>query len=292
MEYRFISTRADRITSPAGLWRLAALLVALVLTAVALGGCAGSEGAGQTTASPSAGGTAPPVELRVSGATTLKRVFEKIAPAFEADNGVKLVYNFGASGQIQKQVEQGAPVDVFASASPKQVDALISGGFVSAEDTGTFCYNDLVIFVPAGNPGAINGPSDLESAERLTTGDPETAPHGTKTKEWLESLGLWTRLESRFVFGENAAQTLDYVARGEVDAGIGFASEATGRDDVEVVYTVPASELKPSRYVVAPIAGAKNAELAARFAAYLSTPEVQETLAQAGFLPLSEALQP
>jgi len=271
----------------------ACLLAALVLPAAALAGCAGADNATQAAdVSPGAASQPSPTELRVSGATTLKRVFEQIAPAFEAENGVRLVYNFGASGQIQKQIEQGAPVDVFASASPKQVDALISGGLTSAEDTSTFCYNDLVVFVPAGNPAAINGPADLASAERLTTGNPETAPHGTKTREWLEALGLWTRLESRFVFGENAAQTLDYVARGEVDAGIGFASEATGRDDVEVVYTVPASELKPSRYVIAPIAGAENAELAARFVEYLGTPEVQEALADAGFLSLSESVQP
>lgn len=262
------------------------LLVTVVLSLGLLGGCAGTEQVRDQAASQTATTEAPPTELRVSAATTLKRIFEQIAPAFEQANNVKLVFNFGASGQLQKQIEQGAPVDVFASASPKQVDALIAAQLISPEATSTFCYNDLVIFVPSGNPASIKGPADLESATRLTTGNPETAPHGAKSKEWLEKLGLWTRLESRFVFGENAAQTLDYVARGEVDAGIGFASETIGRTDVQVAYTVPASELKPSRYVVALVADTDNAELAELFTAYLSTPEVQAALADAGFLPL------
>jgi len=268
-----------------------AALTALLLSLALLIGCAGRAGLSDPAASRAATTEAPPAELRVSAATTLKRSFEQIAPAFEQANGVTLVFNFGASGQLQKQIEQGAPVDVFASASPKQVDALIAADIVSAAATSTFCYNDLVVFVPAGNPASIDGPGNLESAARLTTGNPDTAPHGTKAKEWLETLGLWTTLESRFVFGENAAQTLDYVARGEVDAGIGFASETTGRRDIEIAYVVPAAELKPSRYVAAPIADTQSAEMAARFLAYLSTPEIQATLADAGFLPL-EATQP
>ena len=270
---------------------LGATLTALILAIGLLAGCVGSGSASDLPASQTATTQAPPAELRVSGATTLRRAFEQIAPGFEQANNVKLVFNFGTSGQLQKQIEQGAPVDVFASASPRQVDALIAEGLVSAQDTSTFCYNDLVVFVPAGNPASITGPEDLKSATRLTTGNPDTAPHGTKTKEWLDELGLWTSLESRFVFGENAAQTLDYVARDEVDAGIGFASETTGRTDVEIAYVVPSTELKPSRYVAAPVVASQGAELAGLFVAYLSTPQVQSALAEAGFLSLG-ATQP
>jgi molybdate transport system substrate-binding protein len=224
-----------------------------------------------------------PVELRVSAATSLKAVLDAVAPEFEQANGVKLVYNFGASGQLQKQIEGGAPADVFASASPAQVDALIEGGLISAASTETFAGNDLVIFVPKGNPAGITKPTDLAKADRLVTGNPETAPHGTKAKEWLEGLGTWSSLGPSFIFAENAAQTLDYVTRGEVDAGIEFESETTGRDDVEVVYLVPADQINPIEYVAAPLGASDQQQVAAAFVEYLLSQKVQTALAEAGF---------
>lgn len=258
--------------------RIRPFLLALVLSAL-IGGvsaCADRSQAAEQ-ASPAQR------ELRVAAASSLRSVLESIAPAFESEHDVKLVFDFGSSGQLQKQVEAGAPLDVFASASPKQIDALIEGGFVSAESTATFAGNELVILVPKGNPASIDGPAGLERAERIATGDPETAPHGAKAREWLEGVGRWDALKPRFVFAENAAQTLDYVARGEVDAAIGFASEASNRGDVEVAYTVPAEAITPIRYVAAPIAGAKDAALADAFVEYLTSPAAEAAFAHAGF---------
>jgi molybdate transport system substrate-binding protein len=226
----------------------------------------------------------------VSAATTLKRAFEEMEPAFEAANpGVDVVFNFGASGVLQKQIEAGAPCDVFASASPKQVDALVSGGYVSAEDTATFCGNEVAIVVPAGNPAGVSGPQDLAGLDRLTTGNPETAPHGTKAKEWLTNLGLWDSLAPKLVFAENAAQTLDYVSRGEVDAGLVFASEATSQSSVEIAYTAPASELtSPIRYVMAPTVSTSDSSTASAFVAYVLSADGQATLAKWGFVPVTD----
>ena len=154
---------------------------------------------------------------------------------------------------LQKQIEGGAPCDVFASASAVQVDALVAQGLISADSTETFASNDLVIIVPASNPAGVSAPADLAKATKLVTGNPETAAHGTKAKEFLTGLGTWDALQPKFVFAENAAQTVDYVARGEVDAGLVFASEVTGNDAVKVVYTVPKGAIKPVRYVAAPI---------------------------------------
>lgn len=252
---------------------------ALLAGAVALGGCAAAS-------QPEAPATPPAeqVELTVSAAATLRSAFEQLQPEFERANNMKLVYNFGASGVLQKQIEGGAAVDVFASASPTQVDALISGGYISEEDTATFISNEVVIVVPAGNPGQITGPDDLAGATRLATGNPESAPHGTKAKEWLTNQGTWATLESKFVFGENAAQTTDYVARGEVDAALVFASEAAGRDDLEVVYVVPAEQIKPIRYVIAPLGGSQNAEAAAAFIDYVLSDASQQVLLDNGFV--------
>ena len=254
-----------------------ALATAALIAVVGVTGCAAST--------PVAAPPTEPVELNISAATTLKSAFTEIAPAFEEANNVKLIMNFGASGVLQKQVEGGAPCDVFASASPKQVDALIAAGLVSAESTSTFASNDLVIIVPADNPAAIATPADLAKADKIVTGNPETAPHGTKAKEFLTGLGQWDGLASKFVFAENAAQTVDYVARGEVQAGLVFASEVLGNDSVTIVYTAPATAIKPVKYVAAPIKGSSQAALAEKFVAYLSDPAVQKILMDNGFKP-------
>lgn len=265
-----------------GLVQLVVALAALVAAGLWLVACAAPPASGPSTA------TTPPAEIRVSAATSLRKVLEATAPRFEQAHGVKLIFNFGASGVLHKQIEAGAPADVFVSASPTQVESLIAVGHVSAEASSTFAGNDVVVFVPAGNPAGIAGPEDLAGAGKLVTGNPETAPHGTKAKEWLEAIGSWKALESRIVFAENAAQTLDYVARGEVDAGIGFASEALGSDAVEIVYTVPPGAIKPVRYVAAPLKAAEQPAAAAAYVEFLSSPAVQQALMEAGFVPAPE----
>jgi len=260
-----------------------ALVTTMLLIAAALSGCAAEA------AAPTVEATNTPVELTVSAAATLRKPFEQLAPEFEKANNATIAFNFGASGVLQKQIEGGAMVDVFASASPAQVDALVAGGLASREATVSFISNELVIVVPTGNPAGITGPGDLERAKRLATGNPESAPHGTKAREWLEGQGLWSELEDRFVFGENAAQTTDYVARGEVDAAILFASEADGREDLEVVYTVPADQIKPIRYVIAPLANSANTELAQAFIDFVMSNRGQQPLLDNGFVPYEPA---
>jgi molybdate transport system substrate-binding protein len=264
-------------------------LVALALLLV--GGCA----SGPTASGPSATNhvvvtpatSVAPATLNVSAASSLKSVLTSIAPAFERANNAKLVFNYGASGVLMKQIEGGSPTDVFLSAGPAQVNTLTAEGIISADATKTFAGNDLVILVPVGNPKGIHGPGDLAKATRLTTGDPKVAPHGAKAQEWLTGLGLWDRLLPKFVFTANAAQTDDYVARGEVDAGIGFASDARGRTDISIAYTVPAGQIKPIKYVAAPIKASTQVVLTTKFVDYLLTSDVQTALTGAGFRPAS-----
>jgi len=230
-------------------------------------------------------GPAAPIELAVSAASSLKNVLTEGASAFEKANNVKLVFNFGASGQLVKQIEGGAPADVFLSASPAAVATLAAEGLASADASAMFAGNTLVVLVPNGNPAGIHGPDDLAKAARLTTGDPAVAPHGQKAVEWLTGLGLWDSLRPRFVFAANAAQTDEYVARGEVDAGIGFASDATGRSDLEIAHTVPGDRIKPIRYVGVPVAATSQPALARAYIAYLVSEDMQSLFTGAGFQP-------
>lgn len=267
--------------------RFVILALAAAAALASLAGCASADpGTPADTAAAESGA----VELRISAATTLKRAIEELIPAFEAAHpGVTVVGNYAPSGVLQKQIEEGAPCDVFLSAGPKQVTALIEGGLISAETSRTLCSNDMAIIVPADNPAGIAGPGDLAKAGRLTIGNPETAPTGTKAQEWLVNIGLWDALEPRFVFAENAAQALDYIARGEVDGGLVFASEATQMEGVTVVYLAPASELStPVRYVIAPTAGTAQAELADAFVAFMLEQQAQDALAAWGFRPVAE----
>lgn len=256
----------------------------LVALALALGttGCAGSAPADDAAHTTPA---ATPTALTISAAASLKSVLTSTAPAFEKTNGTKLAFNFGASGQLVKQIEGGAPVDLFLSASPAAVTTLAAEGLASAEDRATFAGNTLVVLVPKGNPADINSPEDLKKAAKLATGDPAVAPHGQKAVEWLTAIGLWDVLSPKFVYAANAAQTDDYIARGEVDAGVGFASDVKGRDDLEIAYTVPGGVIKPVTYVGAPVTESKQQELAKAYLAYLLSPEMQQAFADAGFEP-------
>lgn len=259
-------------------YAIVAVVGAVVVATIVAVATGAATGASRQRAEQSA-----PPELRVSAATSLKGVLESCAPGFERATGTRLVFNFGPSGQLQQQIEAGAPVDVFCSASPTQVDALVARGRAAAETTVTFAGNDLVVFVATGAPLQIERPEDLARAASMVTGDPKSAPHGSKAREWLEGLGLWGRLEPRFVFAANSAQTVDYVARKEVEAGIGFASEVRAGDGVEVAYLVPKGEIEPIRYVAVIVGDTAHRSEAKAFEEYLLSEDVQRSLASAGF---------
>jgi len=252
-------------------------LFAVVSLALLTAGC--SSPAPRTSSDVSS----TPVELDVSAASSLKRVLTDTAPAFEKEHNVKLVFNLGASGQLVKQIEGGAPADVFLSASPAAVTTLAAESLVTTSSGAMFAGNTLVILVPKGNPAGIHGPSDLAGATKLTTGDPAVAPHGQKAVEWLTNLGLWTGLSPNFVFAANATQTDDYIARGEVDAGIGFASDAAGRSDIEIAYTVPDGQIKPIRYEAAVVSATTHSDLAQAYIDYLNSSAAQNAFVSFGF---------
>ena len=261
---------------------MASGLVALALV-LSMSGCASTTPA--ATSGAGSGTASAPIEFDVSAASSLKSVLTSSAAAFEQANNVKLTFNFGASGLLVRQIEGDAPADVFLSASPAAVTTLAVEGLASSESSATFAGNTLVVLVPKGDPAGIHGPSDLARAGKLTTGDPAVAPHGQKAVEWLTGLGMWDALQPKFVFAANAAQTDDYVARGEVDAGIGFASDAHGRTDIEVAYTVPDGRIKPITYVAVPLTATKQTALAKAYIAYLLSADVQQSFTDSGFKP-------
>lgn len=259
--------------------RLASVIVAVgaVAALVAASGCAAKPRQEATEATPE------PASITVSAAMTLKDPFERIAREFERDSGVKVVLNFGASGVLKKQIEGGSRVDVFASASHEQIDELIAGGFVSADASATFASNRVVVLMRPGEGPAVTSARDLVGLDRIATGDPGSTPIGQAAYAWLERQGVLPALEGRLVHGENVVQVMEYLTRGEVDAAIVFASEATGRSDVKVVHTVPDEQVPPIRYVIAPLIESENPTQAAAFVRFVLSERGRQALADAGF---------
>jgi len=223
-------------------------------------------------------------ELTVSAAASLTDAFTECKPLYEKANpGVTVIFNFAASGPLLKQIEQGAPVDVFASADQKTMDDAAAKNLIDAASRTNFAQNALVLAIPAGT-GTVKNLASLSDAKvtRIGVGNPETVPVGRYTKAALEKLGLWDALSPRCILAESVRQVLDYLSRGEVDAGFVYATDAIkGGDKVKVVEEIPLE--KPVSYPVAVLAATKYKPEAAAFVAFLTSPEGAAVLAKYGF---------
>jgi len=226
-------------------------------------------------------------ELTVSAAASLNNAFKEIGPAFEAANpGTKLLFNFAASDALLAQISKGAPVDVFASADQETMDKAQAQKLLVAGTRRNFANNALVLITPADGAVYLAALADLAQKpefKRIALGRPEGVPAGRYAKGALEAAKLWTAVEPKAVYATNVRQALDYVARGEVEAGFVYATDAAvQKDKVKVAFSVP-TEVAIS-YPVAVVTGGPNAEAARKFVDYVLSPAGQAVLAKYGFL--------
>ena len=225
-------------------------------------------------------------ELTVSAAASLSNAFKDMGPAFEAANpGTKLLFNFAASDALLAQISKGAPVDVFASADQETMDKAQAQNLLVAGTRRNFANNALVLITPADGAVHLTALADLQKPEvkRIALGKPEGVPAGRYAKGALEAAKLWTSVEPKAVFATNVRQALDYVARGEVEAGFVYATDAAvQKDKVKLAFSVP-TEVAIS-YPVAVVTGGPNAEAARKFVDYVLSPAGQAVLAKYGFL--------
>ena len=228
-------------------------------------------------------------ELTLSVAVSLKEVVEELGRAFMASRpGVRLRYNFGASGELQKQIEAGAPVDLFLSAAVRQMDELEKQRLVVAASRRAFARNVLVVVKPADSRVDVGKPADLlqPRVTRIVVGSPRTVPAGQYAEESLRALGLWERLLPKVIFAENVRQALDYVARGEVDAGFVYATDATARQQgVKEAFRPPEDTYRPVVYPGAVVAQSAQPGLALAFLDLLTGPAGRAALGRHGFQP-------
>nr|WP_154896445.1 molybdate ABC transporter substrate-binding protein [Paenibacillus xylanexedens] len=236
----------------------------------------------------SAGNTEPQetVELTISAAASLTDAMKEIETGYElAHPSVELNFNFGASGALQQQIEQGAPADIFVSAATKNMNALVDENLIAASDQKNLLQNSLVAIVPAGSENAVSSEQDLtaDSVKTVAIGIPESVPAGTYAKEALTKAKLWDQLESKLVQGKDVRQVLQYVETGNADAGFVYKTDALTSDQVEIAFEVDKNSYTPAHYPVGIIEGTKHRTEAEQFYAYLQTPEVLDVFAKYGF---------
>lgn len=224
-------------------------------------------------------------EITVSAASSLGNAMREIAPLFQSANpGTRVQFNLAASGALLAQMTRGAPVDVLVSADQETMDQAQARGLVRAAQRRDIVANTLVLVVPAGSgkmPAAL-GDLAQPAYTRIAIGLPASVPVGRYTRGALEAAGLWKAIEPKMIGASNVRQALDYVARGEVDAGFVYATDAALMTDrIRVAFGVPTS--KPILYPVATVVSAPNPAAAARFVDFLFTPVAQAVFMKHGF---------
>jgi len=228
-------------------------------------------------------------EVTLSVAISLKEVTEDLGRTFMASHpGVTLRYNFGASGDLQKQIEAGAPVDVFLSAAQRQMDELEKQKLITASTRRAIARNALLAVKPVDSTLDISKASDLLEAgvTHIAIGNPKTVPAGQYAEESLRALGLWDRVQPKLVFAENVRQVLDYVARGEVEVGFVYATDAAARvQGVKEAFRAPEDSYRPVVYPGAVVATSKQPALAQAFLDLLASPQGRAVLSRFGFHP-------
>ena len=223
--------------------------------------------------------------LTVSAAANLTFAFAELAPLFERESGIEVVLNFGSSGQLARQIEQGAPVDLFASANLTYIEELEKRGLTLAATRNLFARGQLVLWCRADFPHPLNKAEDLlrPEVERIAIANPDYAPYGVAARQVLQRAGLWEKLQPQLILGQHVRQTLYYAESGNVDAALvalSLCRQGEGRWT-----SVDENLYAPIYQALAVVASTQHPEDAHRFAKFVSTPPAQTILHQYGFLP-------
>lgn len=227
-------------------------------------------------------------ELMVSVAASLTDCIQEIGKAFQDENpGVEITFNFGSSGALQQQIEQGAPADIFFSAGKKQMAALEEAGLVAEDSVKEVLENKIVIVVPKGGASVESFEAlTSEAVEKIGVGDFGSVPVGQYTEEVFNSLNIMDAVEPKLVFAKDVREVLSWVETGNVDAGIVYETDAKISDKVEVCSTAPPGTHKPIIYPVGIVKSSTEQELAQTFIDYLAGDTARELFIQYGFSPL------
>jgi len=241
-------------------------------------------------AQPSPSATAETKPIVVFAAASLKNALDTIGKNWEAKGGSKATPSYAASGPLAKQIESGAPADLFISADLKWMNYLAEKNLIDAASRSNLLGNALVLVAPKDRPVKLKIAKGFDLAGalgdgRLSMGDPKSVPAGTYAQKALEQLGVWEQVSGKVAASENVRAALAFVARGEAPLGIVYASDAKAEPSVTVVDTFPEDSHPPIVYPVALTASSSN-PAAKDFLAYLKTPEAAKVFEDQGFVVL------
>jgi len=224
--------------------------------------------------------------LLVSAAASMKDALEEIKPIYQQSKpNVNISYNFGASGALQQQIEQGAPADIFISAGKKQVDALEQKGLLVPGTRVNLANNRLVLIVPKDVVG-ISSFYNLTDTKitKIAIGEPRSVPAGQYGEEVLKKLDIFEKVKSKFVFVSNVRQVLAAVESGNAQAGLVYATDARISNNVKIVVAADDKYHSPIVYPIAVIKSSKNIDAARDFTQFLSGIQVKAILQKYGFI--------
>lgn len=230
-------------------------------------------------------------EITVSAAASLQEAFREIGALYTKQTGAKINFNFAASGVLQQQIEQGAPVDVFASASERQTNALVEKGLIAPEAVRVFARNELVLItLPQSELPYLQFAEYLQrDNQKIAVGNPKTVPAGIYAEQTLRNLKIWEKAQSRLVFAEDVRQVLQYVARGETGLGIVYASDAKSAGaQVYQIATAPENSHEPILYPIAVVKDTKNLDAAIEFVKTVRGAEGAAILQKYGFQTIKQ----
>ena len=231
------------------------------------------------------------INLTISAAASLKDVMTEIKPIYEQQKtNVSLTLNLASSGSLRQQIEQGAPVDLFISASPSHINMLQEKGLIIDERLRNLLKNQMVLIVPQENTTVVNTFQDLtkDAISKISIGEPKSVPAGKYGKEVLSSLGIYEVVKPKIVFAKNVRQVVNYVATGNVDAGIVYRTDTNASNQVKIVANAPEKSHTPVVYPIAIIKNSKNVEATKQLEEFMFTPEAKAVFEKYGFITLEK----
>lgn len=264
-------------------------LFLLLLTTVLLLGLSACNDSQKETLPTESEAPAETVTLNISAAISLTDALDELMELYkEVDPAVSFETNYGASGTLQTQIEEGAPADLFLSAGKKQMDSLEEKELLAPTSRVELLFNKEVLIAPKDSKLKLDSFEDLAEAEhlqRLALGDPESVPAGRYATDAITFYDLTDALDGRIVYASNVRQVLDWVANGDVDAGVVYLTDAmTEEDTIDILLEIPQESHKPIVYPASVIASSENIEAAQAFLDWLQTEEAGTVFEKYGFV--------
>jgi len=222
--------------------------------------------------------------ITVSAAADLVPAFEEIGREFERETGNKVTFNFGSTGQLAQQIEQGAPVDLFAAANVAFIEELEKNGLIIPDTKALYAQGRITLWTRTDSALNITKIEDLLRPEvkRIAIANPEHAPYGMAAREALQSAGIWDQVAGKLVFGENIRQTFQYAETGNVDVGIIALSLSIGSNGRWTL--IPEEMHKPLNQALTVIKSTQKEKVARQFASFINGPQGRPVMRKYGFI--------